>query len=84
MVIGTGPRDFETRLGWSRISIRLHTLQEAFMKILNSEFTNEMQEKKGLPMLAGRPIVFMIHALNKISDVQGRALGMHDLLTTTT
>ena len=42
----------------------------------NNQVAQEMQEKTGLPMLTGRLIAFMIHALFKVSDVQGGATGV--------
>ena len=50
-------------------------------KRLHSEFkrkvevADETQEKKGLPMLTGRQIAFF-----RSKDIQGRAIGMNDLL----
>ena len=57
-----------------------------FLHIMNSEFkrkfqvTETTQEKKGLPMLIGRHIAFMIYAVVKINDVHGPAIGTNDLL----
>ena len=36
------------------------------------QVADEMEETKGLPMLTGRQIDFMIYASFKINDVKGR------------
>ena len=55
------------------------------MKILNIEFkrkiqvSEELHEKKRLPMLTRRQIASIIYALFKTNDVQMRAVGSDDL-----
>ena len=48
-------------------------LQSEFMRKV--EVADEMQEKKGLPMLTGRQIAFF-----RSNDTKGGAIGMNDLL----
>ena len=58
----------------------IYHLRQGLKRILKSkckrqvQVADEMEETKGLPMLTGRQIDFMIFASFKINDVQGRGI----------